>query len=194
MEPIRAVYHGSKTELHGRTFTVTANEDCAGHPGGPFGELDECIVLRAPDGSGLQHVHPRSFTVLAPDGDPLHRDAQDGDWTWVPGIGEVRFAYAEPTSSPWTLRIHYYAYSGRWMILSERVSRDDHTAKRTRYTSPHNVLAWRIRVALDDLAADRDHAVHDAYERCADLLERRMQELELGTPAAPRAGHLALTH
>ncbi|MFJ4189399.1 hypothetical protein [Kitasatospora sp. NPDC089509] len=194
MEPTRATYHGSKTELHGRIFTVTTNEDCAGHPGGPFGELEECIVLLAPDGSGLQHVHPRSFTILAPDGDPLNRDAKDGDWTRIPRLGEVRFAYAEPTSSPWALWVHYYAFTGRWIILSERVHRDEHTAKRSRYSSPRDVLTWRIRVAIDDLAADRNHAITDAYERCAHRLERRMQELELDLPAASRAGHPAAPH
>ncbi|MBO1419077.1 hypothetical protein [Streptomyces sp. FH025] len=193
MEPTRAIYHGSKTELHGRIFTVTTNEDCAGHPGGPFGGLAECIVLLAPDGTGLQHVHPRSFTVLAPDGDPIHRDAQDGDWTWIPGRGDVRFAYAEPGTSRWTLWIHYYAFTGRWIILSEHVRRDDHTATRSRYTSPQDLLAWRIRVCLDDLAADRNHAITDAYERCADRLEQRMQALELAPPAAPRTGHPAAT-
>ncbi|MFJ6775578.1 hypothetical protein ACIQOV_32250 [Kitasatospora sp. NPDC091257] len=194
MEPTRAIYHGSKTELHGRIFTVTTNERCAGHPEVPLGGLEECIVLLAPDGSGLQHVHPGSFTVLAPDGDPLHRDAQDGDWTWLPGRGDVRFAYAEPGTSPWTVWVHYYAFTGRWTILSARVRRDERTAKRSRYSSPHDVLTWRIRAALDDLAADRNHAITDAYERCADGLERHMQQIELALPAAPRAGDPAASH
>ncbi len=193
MEPTKAIYHGSKTELHGRIFTVTTNEDCAGHPGGPFGGPDECIVLLAPDCTGLQHVHPSSFTLLAPDGDPLHRDAHDGDWTWVPGVGEVRFAYAGAAPSPWTMWVHYYAFTGRWIILSAHVRRDDRTVKRSRYTSPQDLLAWRIRVCLDDLAADRNHAITDAYVRCADRLEQCMQALELGPPVAPRAGHLAPT-
>ncbi|MFD7450340.1 hypothetical protein [Kitasatospora sp. NPDC059827] len=194
MEPTRAIYHGSKTELHGRIFTVTTNEDCAGHPGGPFGGLDECIVLLAPDGTGLQHVHPDNITILAPDGDPIRRSAQDGDWTWVPGIGEVRFAYAESGTSYWTVWVHYYAFTGRWIILSARMGSDERTAKRSRYTSPQDLLAWRIRMCLDDLAADRNHAITDAYERCADRLEQRMQALELGPPAAPHAGHPAADH
>ncbi|WP_416875883.1 hypothetical protein [Kitasatospora sp. SC0581] len=190
MEPTRAIYHGSKTGLHGRIFTVTTDERCAGHIKEPFGDVEECIVLLAPDGSRLRHVHPRSFTVLAPDGDPLHRDAQDGDWTWIPGRGDVRFAYAEPGTSPWTVWVHYYAFTGRWTILSARVRRDERTAKRSRYSSPRDVLTWRIRAALEDLAADRNHAVTDAYERCADGLERHMQQLELASPAGdPAASH-----
>ncbi|MFJ6380169.1 hypothetical protein ACIQI7_09230 [Kitasatospora sp. NPDC092039] len=193
MEPIKVIYHGSKTELHGRVFTLTTNEDCAGHPGGPFNDLEPCIVLVTYDGTGLQHVRPSSFTVLAPDGDPLYRDAQDGDWTWLPGRGSVRFAYTEPGLSPCTVWVHYYGFTGRWTILSALVRRDEWTAKRSRYSSPHDILTWRIRVALDDLAADRNHAITDAYERCADRLERRMQALELGTPAPPPAGHSAAT-
>ncbi|WP_371517638.1 hypothetical protein [Kitasatospora sp. NBC_01300] len=194
MEPTRAIYHGSKTELHGRIFTLATNERCTGHPEVPFGGLGECIVLLAPDGSSLQHVHPGSFTVLAPDGDPLHRDAQDGDWTWLPGRGEARFAYAEPGTIPGTAQVHYYAFTGRWIILSALVRREDRTAKRSRYTSPQDLLAWRIRAALDDLAADCNHTITDAYGRCADRLERHMQHIELALPAASRAGHPAASH
>ncbi|WP_181970721.1 hypothetical protein [Kitasatospora xanthocidica] len=39
----------------------------------------------------------------------------------------------------------------------------------------------------------RNHTITDAYERCADRLEQRLQALELGPPAAPRASHSAAT-
>ncbi|MFI6447846.1 hypothetical protein [Kitasatospora sp. NPDC050543] len=192
--PVR--YHGSIAELHGHTFTATMH-DCDFDHGKDITRRDEgCHTLVDEAGRSIAHVRRSSITPIAPDGDDLRRVARDGDWIFLPNLGEVRFAYQESGPTRRTRWIHYYACSGRrWSISARLVSIYDAAAIRTRYTTPQELRAWQLRMALDELAETHAHPhLRRAFEEQADLVERltRQQELNAAvTDAAELAGIVA---
>ncbi|AUY50428.1 hypothetical protein [Streptomyces sp. CB01881] len=189
--PVR--YRGSIAELHGLTFTATVH-DCDDDHGQDITARDEgCHTLVDETGRSLAHVRRSSITPIAPDGHDLHRAARDGDWIFLPNLGEVRFAYQESGPTRRTRWIHYYACSGRrWGIFARLVSIYDAAAIRTRYTTPQERLTWQLRMALDELAETYAHPhLRQAFEEHADLVERLTQQQELNAAAVTDAPELA---
>jgi hypothetical protein len=122
-----------------------------------------------------------SPTEVAPDGDRLHRPARDGDVIRLRSGTEVRFAFSEPGPTPSTRRVHYYAQvRGRWGIYSEL--HFNQPAVRARYSPPHELRAWRVRVelsnALAELDACRQQPNAPRFAAAADRLERLTQVIE----------------
>ncbi|MFF4205560.1 hypothetical protein ACFYZ8_33485 [Streptomyces sp. NPDC001668] len=127
----------------------------------------------------------------APDGDRLHRPARDGDVIRLRCGTEVRFAFSEPGPTPSIRRVHYYAMvAGRWGVFSELYF--NQPVRRARYSPPHEVQAWRVRVELSDILAALDacrtRPNAPRFAAAADRLERLTQVIERGpTPGGNQA-------
>ncbi|MFF3214111.1 hypothetical protein ACFYYB_25975 [Streptomyces sp. NPDC002886] len=183
-------YHGSIKEHHGR-YRARPEEEC---PHGRdhdayLGIPDERLILSDPE-SGidvLYCVRRGSTTEIAPDGQPLHIPAVDGDLVQLSTKGPLDiFAGQERAyrygSDPYD-QIQYYACSGgRWYIHTVLLWLHGAPITRARYTSPEDRRRRLLRLDQEDhityLRDLRERPSDPAYESEADELERVTQELE----------------
>lgn len=182
-------YHGSQTQAHGR-YLARPEVACPhgrDHDGDGWWP-DERLILSKPETGVdvLYCVRRVSVTEIAPDGQPLHLPAVDGDMVELTGGRVVIFAWQEPAyrygSDPYD-EIHYYARSaGRWYIHTALLQLRGEPISRARYTSPHDRKLRLLTMDREDhityLRELRNHLHDSAYEGEADDLERVTQQIE----------------
>ncbi|MGW5342931.1 hypothetical protein [Streptomyces sp. NPDC004050] len=192
METFTVDYHGSQTQAHGRYLARPENQCPYGRDHDDRWFPDERLILTNPETGtdALYCVRRTSVTPIAPDGQPLHIPAADGDWVDLGRGMLVIFASQERAyrygSDPYD-EIHYYARSaGRWHIHTTLLPLRGAPIERARYTSPHDRRRRLLTMDQEDhityLRELRNRPDDPAYEREADDLEQVTQQLEALTP------------
>lgn len=192
-------YHGSITDAHGR---YTARYE-AGCPRGLDHDLpywmctDERLILSDPETGRdvLTCVRTSSVTRIAPDGQPLHIPAVNGDMVRI-GKGRreelVIFAEQEPAyryGNDRAARVSFYSRSGgRWYISSTVMDLGGGWICREVYSTPEErrmrLLALDREDRITYLRDLRDRPDAWDYEREADALEQVAQQIEAMEAAA----------
>ncbi|MFE3610489.1 hypothetical protein [Streptomyces goshikiensis] len=191
-------YHGSITDAHGR-YTARHETDC---PRGLDHEIpywmgiDERLILSDLETGRivLTCVRTSSVTKVAPDGQPLHIPAVDGDMVRIgTGRGDlVIFAEQEPAyryGSDRAARVSFYSRSGgRWYISSTVMDLGGGRICREVYSAPEErrmrLLALDREDRITYLGDLRDRSDAWDYGREADALERIAQQIEAMDAAA----------
>ncbi|MET9936106.1 MULTISPECIES: hypothetical protein [unclassified Streptomyces] len=192
METFPVDYHGSITDAHGR-YTAQREWECPrdlDHDIPYWLGVDERLILSDPETGRvmLTCVRTSSVTRIAPDGEPLHIPAIDGDMVRIGrGRGElVIFAGQEAAlryGKDRAARISFYSRSGgRWYISSTVMDLGGGQICREVYSTPEE----RRRRLLELDREDRIAYLHDLrdrpdawdYEPEADALERVAQQIE----------------
>ncbi|WP_328973945.1 hypothetical protein [Streptomyces sp. NBC_00239] len=185
-------YHGSITDAHGR-YTARHETKCPrdlDHEIPYWMGIDERLILSDPETGRvvLTCVRTSSVTKIAPDGQPLHIPAVDGDMVRI-GTGRgglVIFAEQEPAyryGSDRAARVSFYSRSGgRWYISSTVMDLGGGRICREVYSTPEERRMRLLELDREDrityLGDLRDRPDAWDYEREADALERVAQQIE----------------